>query len=439
MQNKKISRNLAHFISHDYCGITRARTFPEHRLDSNLKKGLCWTPANLALNPFGQIVENEWGALGDLIMLPDSSSEVHVAGTDSISPLRYFHADFLNMDGTPWEACPRQYLKRQLAKLELLGMKVIASFEHEFMLTDVEKPAPCFSLEAARSEEVLCSAITAALIEGGVDPEMCIPEYAARQFEVTCSPAEALQAADRAVNVREIVREVCRRQGRSVSFSPIISLNPGTNGVHVHVSLWSLDDKPLTYDPNRPGQLSEIASQFTAGILEHMAALTALTAPSVVSYQRLRPDSWSAAFACIGQQNREASIRIAPITHLDGCDAAKQANIEYRAADALASPHLTLGAILAAGIDGITKKLKMPDLVTVNPSSIPEDQHKKFGMHPLPSSLGQALDALDSDEVIKSSMGEMLVDCYRAIKRSEIALMQNKKDNEIRDSYSAVY
>ncbi|HEN8731757.1 MULTISPECIES: glutamine synthetase [Pseudomonas] len=439
MQNKNISSNLAHFISHDYCGITRARSFPEHRLDPNLKKGLCWTPANLALNPFGQIVENEWGALGDLIMLPDASSEVSVSGSESVSPLRYFHADFLNMDGSPWEACPRQFLKRQLKKLELLGIKAIASFEHEFMLTDVATPAACFSLQAARSEEKLCNAITEALIEGKVDPEMCIPEYAARQYEVTCSPTEALQAADRAVNVREIVREICRRQGRSVSFSPILSLNPGTNGVHVHVSLWSMAGEPLTYDPNRPGQLSDLASQFTAGILEHMAALTALTAPSVVSYQRLRPDSWSAAYACIGQQNREASIRIAPITHLDGCDAAKQANIEYRAADALASPHLTLGAILAAGIDGINKKLAMPDLVAVNPSSIPEDQHHKYGMHPLPSSLSQALEALGNDEVMRSSMGEMLFDCYRAIKQSEITLMRDKKDNEIRDSYSAVY
>lgn len=439
MQNNKMSQTLVHFVSHDYAGITRARTFPEQRLESNLKKGLCWTPANLALNPFGSIVENPWGASGDLIMMPDRESEVCVSGDGATSPFRYFHADFLNMDGSPWEACPRQYLKRQVADLAERGIKAIASFEHEFMLTDIQSPAPCFSLEAARSEEQLCSAIVAALIEAGVDPEMCIPEYAARQFEVTCSPAEALKAADRAVNVRELVREVCRRQGRRVSFAPVSSLNPGTNGVHVHVSLWSENDLPLTYDPGRPGQLSELASHFSAGVLEHMNALTAITAPGVVSYQRLRPNSWSAAYACIGQQNREASIRIAPIAHLDGNDAARQANIEYRAADALASPHLVLGAILAAGIDGIKRKLAMPELVNSNPSSIPVSEHSRFGLRALPADLDEALQALAADDVVKSSLGTALFDCYRAIKKSEIREMDNKDEKEVRDIYSAVY
>ncbi|MBD2837815.1 glutamine synthetase [Pseudomonas sp. JM0905a] len=439
MQNNKMSPTLTHFISQDYSGITRARTFPEHRLASNLKKGLCWTPANLALNPFGSIVENEWGSLGDLIMMPDADSEVRVSGEGSISPLHYFHCDFLNMDGSPWDACPRQYLKRQIAVLSEMGIKAIASFEHEFMLTDIEEPAACFSLAASRTEEALCTAITAALIEANVDPEMCIPEYAARQYEVTCSPAEALKAADRAVNVREVVREICRRQNRTVSFSPVSSLNPGTNGVHVHVSLWSESDEPLTYDPSRPGQLSELASRFSAGILAHMTALTALTAPGVVSYQRLRPNSWSAAYACIGQQNREASIRIAPITHLNDSDAAKQANIEYRAADALASPHLVLGAILAAGIDGIKRKLEMPALVTTNPASIPSTDHARYGLRALPVNLESALQELDRDEVITASLGPALLNCYRAIKQSEIKEMDNKEEKVVRDLYAAVY
>ncbi|POF43771.1 hypothetical protein B0D71_02865 [Pseudomonas laurylsulfativorans] len=430
---------LVHFVTQDYSGITRGRGFPQQRLEGYLRKGVCWTPANLGINMFGSIVENEWGAQGDILMMPDPATKVFVDNGTAVTPLHYYHCDFLNLDGSPWDACPRNFLKRQIQTLAAMGIKVIAAFEHEFMLTDIANPAPPFSLEASRTEEFLCSEIVDALQQAGVDPEMCLPEYAQRQFEVTCSPVEALQAADRAINVREVVREICRQNGRKVSFSPMVTGNSGTNGVHVHVSLWSTAGEPLTYDPTRPGQLSEVASQFTTGMLEHMAALTALTAPGVVSYQRLRPNSWSAAYACIGQQNREASLRIAPLSNVNADAAAKQANIEFRAADALSSPYLVLGALLAAGIDGIQRSMVMPELVAVNPCLIPKDEHSRHGLKALPGSLGDALKELENDAYLKAAMGTSLLSCYRAVKQSEIHEASEKDDFAIRDMYSAVY
>jgi len=439
MKHSIKSPGLVHFVSQDYSGITRGRGFPQQRLEGYLRKGVCWTPANLGINLFGSIVENEWGAQGDILMMPDASTEVFVDSETAVTPLHYFHCDFLNLDGSPWDACPRQFLKRQIDALAAMGIKVMAAFEHEFMLTDIANPAPPFSLEASRAEEALCSEFVDALQKAGVDPEMCLPEYAQRQFEVTCSPAEALQAADRAINVREVVREVCRRNDRKASFSPMVTGNSGTNGVHVHVSLWSTAGEPLTYDASRPGQLSELASQFTAGMLEHMTALTALTAPGVVSYQRLRPNSWSAAYACIGQQNREASLRIAPLSHVNAEAAAKQANIEFRAADALSSPYLVLGALLAAGIDGLQRSLTMPELVAINPCMIPKDEHSRYGLKALPGSLADALKELDNDSYLREAMGTSLLNCYRAVKQSEVHETADKDDFAIRDIYSAVY
>ncbi|WP_179404254.1 glutamine synthetase family protein [Burkholderia guangdongensis] len=430
---------LVHFVCQDYVGITRGRGMARERLASQLSKGVGWVPANIGLNPFGEITDNPWGPVGDLLLMPDRDAEVFVSGADGTSPLHYFLSDIVTLDGAPWEACPRHYLKQQIAALDRLGLRVVASFEHEFMVTDIENPPPPFSLAAARSEERLCTDIHEALDEAGIEPEMCLAEYAPRQFEVTCRPADALRAADRAVSVREVVREICRRHGRQVSFSPKLANNAGTNGVHIHLSLWSADGQPLTYDSRRPGGLSELASQFTAGIHAHLPALTALTAPGVVSYQRLRPHSWTAAYACVGDRNREASLRIAPINATNGADPARQANIEYRPADALASPYLALGALLAAGIDGLRTRRTLPALVNVEPGTIPEAEYERYGMSVLPGDLAAAMAAFGRDDVLRATLDPRLIGCYERIKESELHAMADKDDQAICRDYARIY
>lgn len=430
---------LVHLVTQDCAGVSRARSIPGQRLPKILNRGLGWCAANVAINPFGNIVENQWGALGDVLILPDAASEVVVSGNGASSALHYFLCDLVSLDGSPWEACPRQYLKRQIKVLAELGVTVVASFEHEFMLLDIENPATSFSLAGAREEEAFCTAVAEAMLEAKLEPEMCIPEYAPRQYEVTVQPADALRAADRAIHVREIVREIGRRQGRHVSFAPVVTENHGTNGVHIHFSLWSDSGQPLTYDPAGRGQLSELAGHFCAGVLTHMPALTALTAPGVVSYQRLRPQSWSAAYVCIGQQNRDASLRIAPLSQLPGSNLAHQANIEYRAADALASPYMALGALLSAGIDGIKRHLPLPELVNSDPGSISITDRVRYALKELPSTLEAALNELEQDEYTCASLGRQLLDCYRSVKASEIQSMKDKDENAIRSAYSAVY
>ena len=431
---------LVHFVCQDFCGITRGRGFSRQRLAGQMARGVGWVPANLGLNPFNDIVENPWGSRGDLVLMPDPASEVYVSLAGPVtSPLHYFLCDVVDLDGRPWEACSRHYLRRQIDALAERGMRVMASFEHEFILSDIVQPTPAFSLAGARSEEALCAAIIDALYEANVEPEMCLPEYAPRQYEVTLRPTDALRAADRAVNVREIVREICRRQQRRVTFSPCAPGNPGTNGVHIHLSLWSLDGQPLTYDPGKPGRLSSLAANFASGLLTHMPALTALTAPGEVSYQRLRPHSWSAAYTCIGDQNREASVRIAPINRIGGGDPAHQANFEYRPADALASPYLTLGSLLAAGIDGLDRQLPLPPLLNDDPSSLSDAQRAELGALPLPADLGAALDALQADQIIRAGFSPAMFDCYLNVKHSEIATMNGLDEQEIRRRYAQVY
>ena len=257
----------------------------------------------------------------------------------------------------------------------------------------------------------------AALGQAGLEPEMFLPEYGQGQFEIPCAPAGGVGAADRAAAVREVVREVARTLGYRASFAPMADPDGVGNGVHVHMSLVDPEGLPVFYDPDRPGRLSTTAARFAAGILEHLPALCALTAPSVVSYLRLGPHHWSAGFGSISERDREATIRIPPLVELDGSDPARQFNLEFRAADAAACPHLVQG----------------------DPSELDEEERRRLGIRQLPGSLEEALGALESDAVVSSWFSKDLLDCYLSVKRTEISLLDGAEPKEACERYLRVY
>ena len=120
-----------------------------------------------------------------------------------------------------------------------------------------------------------------------------------------------------------------------------------------HMSFVDQTGANALFDPAAPGRLSTIGAAFAAGIVRHMPALVAVTAPSVSSYMRLKPHNWSASYTWLGDQDREASLRICPTPTLGGKSPEKSFNIEFRACDATASPHLALGMLVRAGLEGI--------------------------------------------------------------------------------------
>src|SRR5690606_34838825 len=143
-----------------------------------------------------------------------------------------------------------------------------------------------------------------------------------------------------AVILRELVRAVARVHGRKASFSPLLAPGGIGNGVHVHLSLLDGEDRPVAYDAGSRYGLAPLAGSFVAGVLKYLPAFVALTAPSVVSYQRLVPHRWSAAFNNLGYRDREAAVRICPLSAQEEEKRARQFNVEFRAADATASPYL---------------------------------------------------------------------------------------------------
>jgi glutamine synthetase len=433
---------LVAFLHCDVSGLSRGRSVPVSELESRLETGVGWVPADQALTPFGPIAEpNPWGSAGDLRLLPDKTAEVRVDLWDEVSPLHFLLCDATNTDGSAWDSCPRTLLKDALSQLEVeTGFRLIASFEQEFLLrSPTLEEAPGFSYEAQRLVEPFGPLVMAALGQAGLEPEMFLPEYGQGQFEIPCAPAGGVAAADRAAALREVVREVARTLGYRASFAPMADPGGVGNGVHVHMSLVEAGGRPVFYDPDRPGRLSTTAARFAAGILEHLPALCALTAPSVVSYLRLGPHHWSAGFGSISERDREATIRIPPLVELGSSDPSRQFNLEFRAADAAACPHLALAVLVLAGLRGIREGLPEPHLVQGDPSELDEEKRRRLGVRQLPGSLEEALGALESDAVVSSWFSKDLLDCYLSVKRTEISLLDGAEPKEACERYLRVY
>ncbi|HWG07802.1 MAG TPA: glutamine synthetase family protein [Solirubrobacteraceae bacterium] len=402
--------------------------------------GVGWVPANHALTPIGTLAEpNPFGSTGDLRLLPDLRTRARVEGGDGVDALELVICDIAEVDGRPWECCPRAFLREALEQLESeLGMRLLASFEHEFQLLVDEAPALPFSLEAQRRAGRFPQRAMRALVQAGTQPQRFMPEYASHQFEIPVAAAEGLAAADRALVVREVVREVARRELHRATFTPLLDPAQAGNGVHIHLSLLGADGSSALYDRSRPGSLSVLGGSFAAGILRHAPALTALTAPSPVSSARLAPHHWGAGAACLGLQNRETLLRIPPLVAGAG-ELGRQLRLEYRGADAAANPYLALGAILRAGLAGVRDGLEPAPLLERDPAQLDAAEAERFGVDGLPGSLAAALAALAADETARGWMTPLMYDAYVAVKGSELEAAENVEVAELCARYAQIH
>ncbi len=432
---------LVAFVCCDLGAIVRGRSLPASELSARLDAGVGWTPANQALTPLGTLAEpNPFGSLGDVRLIADPATRVRVEAGPGESALEFMLCDISQTGGEPWDCCPRRFLREALRELEdELGLRLLASFEHEFQLLGQAPTPAAFSLQALRGCEPFAAELMAALIEAGLQPEFITAEFAPHQLEIPLGPAEGLSSADRAIALREIVREIARRQELRASFAPLLDPAGAGNGVHIHLSLLDAAGRPALFDADRPACLSELGERFAAGILLHAPALTALTAPSPASAARLGPHRWSAGAVCLARQNREALLRIPPLVGLAGAEPGPQMRLEYRAADAAANPYLALGAIVRAGVHGVREGLAAPPILDRDPAQLEEAEAARFGVGALPGSLDAALGALAGDEVVRGWMPPLLYDAYLAVKRAELEAVAPLDLAEVCGRYAAVY
>jgi glutamine synthetase len=408
----------------DYSGHFRGKSFPASDLPAKMQRGVGEAPTNLFLGAFGPIQFTPFGTLGEVFLVPDAATRVFVPFEGSASEF-FFIADIKTAEGAPWSFCPRHLLRQALGELAgETGLGLHATFEQEFIYRGVPPyPWRSYELEGLRRQGLFGETLLGALHQAGVIPDSFLAEYGPQQFEVTSAPALGLRAADNAVITRELTRAVAYRFGQTVSFTPLPAPDGVANGTHIHFSFLDQEGRPILYDERRPWNLADVGRQFVAGVLHHLPALCAVTAPSVASYFRLRPNRWAPVNADARPLDRGAAVRIAPLNATDPLQRAQQFNIEFRVADATASPYLALAMMVRAGVDGIRERRE-----------IDPQEHR-----PLPTSLSQALTLLENTPAARSWLGAELLPAYLSFKRAEIAALESLEESEICRRYAEVY
>jgi glutamine synthetase len=425
------------FVFVDHAGIPKTKAVHRDAFARRASVGVGLAKGVLALDPSGALhPASGLSPVGEVRLVPDLSSLI---------PLPFAHGqamvccDMTEPDArTPWDGCPRGALRRVLARFATRGCRSVASYEVEFYVRGPEGPldrtpyAGSFALTAAAE---FIAELAETLEEMGIRPEQCHAEVGQGNLELSVAETEALAAADRRVLVLEAIRGVAYRMGLETTMAPKPYLEEAGNGHHLHLSAYALEDEtPVLFDAS--GALSDPGLGFVAGLLEHLPAVMAFTAPSPNSYQRIGPGLWSSAYACYGLDNREAAVRIA--SPVAGVEAAT-ANVELKPVDVTANPYLALAAVLAAGMDGMARALDPGEPTMVDPATLSEEERDSRGIYPLPASLDEALDALESDDVLIEALGEPLVRTHLAVARAQAEMARGIPPEEVAAAAAALY
>lgn len=329
--------------------------------------------------------------------------------------------DIYRPDGTPFEGDPRFILKKAIKEAEEMGFSFNVGPECEFFLFQTDdhgnpttishEKAGYFDLgpidmgENARRDMILN------LVEMGFEIEASHHEVAPAQHEIDFKYDDALKTADNIMTFKLTVKSIAKRHGLHATFMPKPKLDINGSGMHTNMSL-SKDGKNVFSDETDSIGLSETAYQFLAGIMDHIKGMTLITNPIVNSYKRLVPGFEAPAYIAWSATNRSPLIRI-PNTR------GESTRIELRSPDPACNPYLVLAICLAAGMDGIKRKLTPPPSVDKNIFDMNIREQKELGIENLPGSLYQAIEEIEKDELVKRVLGKHTYDKYVDAKKQE--------------------
>ncbi|RZV11634.1 L-glutamine synthetase [Natrinema hispanicum] len=325
--------------------------------------------------------------------------------------------------GEPFEGDPRRVLKNALDRANEMGYTVNAAPEPEFFLfeEDEEGRATTKTNDAGGYFDLapkdLASDVRRDIIYGlesmGFEVEASHHEVAEGQHEINFTYDDALTTADNVGTFRTVVRAIAAQHDLHATFMPKPIPKINGSGMHTHLSLFTEDGENAFHDDDDEFNLSEEAHAFTAGILEHAPAITAIANPTVNSYKRLVPGYEAPVYVAWSDRNRSALIR-RPAARTPAAS-----RIELRSPDPSCNPYLALAVMIHAGLDGIEQNLECPDPVRENIYDFDEAKREEYGIDTLPANLGEAVDALEEDEAIYSALGDHVASKFIEAKRQE--------------------
>lgn len=357
----------------------------------------------------------------DMYLRPDPNSFVIFPWGGDQGKVARLICDVYNADGTPFEGCPRNTLKRVLKEASDMGYTMYVGPEAEFFLfhRDAEgKPttithdnAGYFDLGPVDLGENARQDICLTLEEMGFEIEASHHEVAPGQHEIDFKYDDALTTADNVMTFKMVVRIIAQRHGLHATFMPKPVYGIAGSGMHLNQSIFK-DGENVFYDPEGEMGLSQVAIYYIGGLMKHAPALTAITNPLVNSYKRLVSGYEAPVYIAWSGQNRSPLIRI-PANRGIGT------RVELRSPDPACNPYLALAVTLKAGLEGIKNKILPPEPINCNIYDMTEQERLDGHIPRLPSNLSNAIRALKEDIVIQEALGKHCYDRYVEAKMIE--------------------
>ncbi|WP_174589865.1 type I glutamate--ammonia ligase [Methanocella conradii] len=399
----------------DVFGITKNVAIPVKQLEKALNNEIMFDGSSI--EGFVRIEES------DMYLKPDINTFTLIPWQSEYGNVARLICDVYNPDGTPFEGCPRNTLKKVIKEAENMGFTMNAGPEAEFYLFERdEEDLPTthskdhggyFDLSPVDMGDEVRRAMVTALEGMGFEIEASHHEVGEGQHEIDFKYAPALTTADNIVTFKFVVRKIAMQYGLHATFMPKPLFGKAGSGMHTHQSLFFKGKNVNAfYDENGKYQLSKTALYYIGGLLAHARGYAAITNPLVNSYKRLVSGYEAPVYIAWSEKNRSPLVRI-PARRGLGTRA------ELRCPDPACNPYLALAVMLKAGLDGIKKKIDPGEPVNMNIYHLTEKQKKDLNIKSLPSNLNEALDELEADEVIRSALGEHIYENYMKAKRIE--------------------
>ena len=344
----------------------------------------------------------------DMYLRPDPNTFVVFPWRPREGGVARLMCDIYNPDGAPFSGCPRQTLKRSLAKAAEMGYSMQVGPELEFFLFKLDEngvptlethdSAGYFDLSPVDLGEQARREIVLTLEQMGYEIEASHHEVAPGQHEIDFKYSDALDTADKIMTFKFVVRTIAQRHGLHATFMPKPIFGINGSGMHTNQSLFT-GDKNTFFDPEGEMQLSKEAYYYIGGLLKHARAIAAITNPIVNSYKRLVPGYEAPVYMAWSGRNRSPLIRIP-------AKRGPSTRVELRNPDPSCNPYLALAVCLSSGLDGIVNKIDPPPACDRNIYQMTPSELSELGIDSLPASLQEAYEELAKDEVIKATLGE---------------------------------
>lgn len=409
----RVEQDHVKFISlqfTDVFGNVKSVDIPLEQMESVMDNNGIWFDGS-SIEGFTRIQES------DMHLKPDLDTYAILPWTPDEMRRARIICDVELPDRTPYLGDPRGVLKRMCKKLDEQGLVFNVGPEPEFFLFNHQNgethPVPFdtgryFDFSADDKAVRIRTKLISALQQMGLNVEVGHHETALGQHEIDFRFADAVKTADNILMMKFAVKAIAAQEGILASFMPKPVYGENGSGMHCHQSIWTKEGENLFHDPNGEFLLSDYARWFIGGQLAHAKALSGLVAPTVNSYKRLVPGYEAPVYIGWAQTNRSALIRIPRSDRKPSTSRA-----ELRCPDPSCNPYLALAGMLAAGLDGIEKKIEpMEPWRDLNVYELTRKQRKAAGIEELPGSLKEALLCLEEDPLFRETLGDELFESY---------------------------